>query len=61
MEKSSSLCAGLRAGILGENLVLPPGITQTVWNFAVVNGFTLLFCMACFCAIMAYIRWQRLM
>lgn len=49
------------AGILGENLILPPSITQTVLNFAVVNGVTLAFCLLVFASIMGYIRYRRLM
>jgi hypothetical protein len=56
-----ALISVLLAGILGENLVLPPAITKTVWNFAEVNGVTLAFCLCFFMSIMAYIRWRRLM
>lgn len=48
------------AGILGENLILPPAITKTVWNFVAVNGVTFAFCLCFFMSIMGYIRWRRL-
>ncbi|CAL8469012.1 g8553 [Coccomyxa elongata] len=50
----------LVAGILGENLILPPAITKTVWNFLEVNLTTACCCLLFFLSIMAYIRWRRL-
>ena len=48
------------AGILGENLILPPAITKTVWNFLEVNLITASCCLLFFLSVMAYIRWRRL-
>ncbi|KAK9918718.1 hypothetical protein WJX75_006255 [Coccomyxa subellipsoidea] len=50
----------LVAGVLGENLILPPAITKTVWNFVEVNLVTFSCCLLFFLSIMAYIRWRRL-
>ncbi|KAK9813533.1 hypothetical protein WJX73_005543 [Symbiochloris irregularis] len=51
----------LVGGVLGENLILPSSITQTVRDFFLVNLGTLGFCLLVFIAIMAYIRFRRLM
>ncbi|KAK9835541.1 hypothetical protein WJX74_002638 [Apatococcus lobatus] len=52
---------GLVAGVLGENLKLPESITKHVGGFFVINGATLLICILFFYAILAYIRYKRLM
>lgn len=47
--------------MLGENLKLPESITKHVGGFFVINGATLLVCILFFYAILAYIRYKRLM
>ena len=49
------------AGVLGENLKLPESITKHVGGFFFINGATLLICILFFYAILAYIRYKRLM
>lgn len=44
-------CSGPSAGILGENVPIPPVITQTVGQFWVVNIATLAVCMVVFTAL----------
>ena len=51
----------LYAGILGENLIIPTGITQSVFQFAMVNFVTLAVCIACVAAIILYVKAKRLM
>ena len=58
---SPSYCLHARAGILGENLILPSAITNDVRQFWEVNGITLIVCLLSFLGIMAYIRWRRLL
>ena len=52
---------GLCAGILGENLIIPPAITANVLEFAIVNMTTLGVCIGCVLAIIAYVKAKRLM
>ena len=56
-----SHCLHARAGILGENLILPDSITNDVRQFWEVNGITLVICLLSFLGIMGYIRWRRLL
>ena len=49
------------AGILGENLIIPPSITQSVFEFTIVNLTTLGVCIGCVLAIIAYVKAKRLM
>ena len=52
---------GVDAGVLGENLIIPTSITQTVGEFEMVNLGTLAFCLFVFFAILGYIRFRRLL
>lgn len=49
------------AGILGENLVLPKGITKTLAGFVWVNLGTLGICFLFFIGVIGYVRYRRLM
>ena len=48
---SSFLSSNACAGILGENVPIPPVITQTVGQFWIVNIATLAVCMVVFTAL----------
>ena len=48
------------AGILGENLVIPGFLTQSVHGFWVLNGVALLTVMSLFYSIILYMRWRKL-
>ncbi|KAL6774516.1 MRS6 [Auxenochlorella protothecoides x Auxenochlorella symbiontica] len=50
----------LLAGILGENLVIPPQLTRDVLRFYVLNGVAALLCCSFFYAILRYMRYRRL-
>ena len=49
------------AGILGENLIIPPAITKDISGFVLVNVITLIISLLIFGGVMAYIRFRRLM
>lgn len=50
----------LPAGILGENLVIPPFLTTSVSRFWVLNGCAFLMCLMFFYSIIMYMRWRKL-
>lgn len=50
----------LLAGILGENLVIPPFLTTSVSRFWVLNGCAFLMCLMFFYSIIMYMRWRKL-
>ena len=50
----------LVASALGENLIIPPALTQLPWSFAIVNGATMLVCFAAFAAILYSLRHKKL-
>ncbi|KAL4458472.1 hypothetical protein ABPG75_013337 [Micractinium tetrahymenae] len=50
----------LLAGILGENLVIPPFLTTSVSRFWVLNACALLCCLTFFYSIIMYMRWRKL-
>jgi hypothetical protein len=49
------------AGILGENLIIPPAITKGIMGFILVNVGTFIFCLLLFLGVMGYIKYRRLM
>ena len=55
------LRGGWGAGILGENLIIPPTITKSVFEFGLVNLVTLAICIACVMGIILYVKAKRLM
>ena len=52
---------GLVAGILGENLIIPPAITKGIMGFVLVNVGTFVICLLLFLGVMGYIKYRRLM
>ena len=48
------------AGILGENLVIPPAATKSVTGFVAINGAALMLAMSAFGGIIGYIKYMRL-
>lgn len=52
--------AHMPAGILGENLVIPEFLHQSVKGFWVLNGAALLTVISLFFAIVAYMRHRKL-
>lgn len=50
----------LLAGILGENLVIPPFLTTSVGRFWALNGCAFLCCFVFFFSIISYMRWRKL-
>jgi len=51
----------LVGGILGENVVIPPGITKSVRGFWGVNGVTALVCVLVFCALLGWMKAKKLL
>ena len=49
------------AAVLGENVIIPPGITQSTRGFWGVNGAAALVCIIVFAGILKFIRYKRLM
>ena len=49
------------AAVLGENVIIPPSITQSTRGFWGVNGMTMLVCILVFTGILKFIRYKRLM
>jgi hypothetical protein len=49
------------AAVLGENVIIPPGITQSTRGFWGVNGVAMLVCILVFMGILKFIRYKRLM
>ena len=50
----------LVAGILGENLVIPPAASKSVTGFVAINGAALMLAMSAFGGIIGYIKYMRL-
>ena len=50
----------LGAGILGENLVIPPFLTDSVSRFYVLNATALAMCFCFFYSIIMYMKWCKL-
>lgn len=50
----------LMAGILGENLVIPPFLTTGVSKFWTLNAIALVLCFSFFYSIIFYMRWRKL-
>lgn len=46
-------------GMLGENLVIPPSITQDIWGFVLVNLGTGCFCVSLFVGAYWLLRMQK--
>ncbi len=49
------------AAVLGENVIIPPGITQSTRGFWGVNGAAALVCIIVFAGLLKYIRYKQLM
>lgn len=58
-------CAYLKsarlAGVLGENVPIPEGITKTERAFWLTNGLTMCIVVVVFILLQAYLRWKRLL
>ena len=48
------------AGVLGENLVIPGYLTQSVRAFYILNAIALSCCFIIFYSIVLYMRWRHL-
>ncbi|KAI3435866.1 hypothetical protein D9Q98_001924 [Chlorella vulgaris] len=51
----------LMAGILGENLVIPPFLTTSVDKFWLINATAFIMCFSFFYSMMLYMRWRKLL
>ena len=49
-----------RTGILGENLVIPPFLTDSVSRFYALNATALAMCFCFFYSIILYMKWRKL-
>lgn len=49
------------AGVLGENVPIPQGITKTGRAFWATNGVTMCIVIVVFFLLQAYLRWKRLL